>query len=276
MATHTIDNWLDGFRASIRPSCSPRYRQVVASMLGNWRDWLVEAGVCAASDVRRAHVSAWAERERGRVAPKTASNALVLVKRAVRWAVAEGWMAATMLEGWPVIRVPEKPRRVLSDDELDTLLNTCKRRAPELYPALLVSAYTGIRPIELCRLEAKHVDLEAGALRLPGTITKNGRSRVVALHDRVKEKLCQIRPPDGRVFPMARPTYSRKVREIAKVAGLEGVTAYTLRHTCATRLAAAGMSAWDLQRVLGHASVQTSQIYVNLADRKPPDMNILS
>ena len=56
------------------------------------------------------------------------------------------------------------------------------------------------------------------------------------------------------------------VKEIAELAGLEGVTAHCLRHTCATLLLNNGLPLEDLRRLLGHSSIATTQRYVHLVD----------
>ena len=49
-------------------------------------------------------------------------------------------------------------------------------------------------------------------------------------------------------------------------AGLSHGTCHELRHTCLTRLREAGMSIEALQAQTGHASIETTRVYVHLAD----------
>ena len=41
---------------------------------------------------------------------------------------------------------------------------------------------------------------------------------------------------------------------------------HALRHSFATRMASLGLSLLSLQKILGHSSLDTTQVYVNLAD----------
>ena len=41
---------------------------------------------------------------------------------------------------------------------------------------------------------------------------------------------------------------------------------HALRHSFATRMASLGLSLLSLQKILGHSSLNTTQVYVNLAD----------
>jgi integrase/recombinase XerD len=55
------------------------------------------------------------------------------------------------------------------------------------------------------------------------------------------------------------------VRANAKAAGLDiRVTPHTLRHGCATHLLQGGASVRHVQKLLGHASVQTTAIYTHV------------
>ena len=49
-------------------------------------------------------------------------------------------------------------------------------------------------------------------------------------------------------------------------AGLEHATCHQLRHTCFTRLREAGMSMEAIQAQAGHASIESTRIYVHLAN----------
>jgi len=49
-------------------------------------------------------------------------------------------------------------------------------------------------------------------------------------------------------------------------AGLVHATCHELRHTCLTRLREAGMSLEALQAQAGHASIETTRVYLHLAD----------
>ena len=49
-------------------------------------------------------------------------------------------------------------------------------------------------------------------------------------------------------------------------AGLAHATCHELRHTCLTRLREAGMSLEAVQAQAGHASIETTRVYLHLAD----------
>ena len=60
---------------------------------------------------------------------------------------------------------------------------------------------------------------------------------------------------------------NRCIKEIAKITGIEKrVTFHTARHTTATFLLYKGVNITTVQKFLGHAKVQTTQIYAKVMD----------
>jgi integrase/recombinase XerD len=87
------------------------------------------------------------------------------------------------------------------------------------------------------------------------------------------------RPKDvstGRVFvvskgprrglPLSAYGLDEIIEGVRRRAGLSHATCHQLRHTCLTRLREAGMSLEALQAQAGHASIETTRVYLHLAD----------
>ena len=66
---------------------------------------------------------------------------------------------------------------------------------------------------------------------------------------------------DGGAFPLS--TSSSLFRRRAAACGLKRMRFHDLRHTFGTRLGEAGASPYAVARLMGHASVETSMIYVH-------------
>ena len=87
-----------------------------------------------------------------------------------------------------------------------------------------------------------------------------GRSSLGIEHSRLLFNL--------RYDPLTHPRCDPGSAKAARAAGLEThVTPHMLRHTAATQLIEAGVDIRYIQRLLGHASLSTTEIYTHVSDR---------
>ena len=141
---------------------------------------------------------------------------------------------------------------------------------------------TGVRVSELINLPMQHMDLEAGYARVMG---KRKKERVVPfvpivtkyLHEylEVARPLLLSTSPnhDSETFfiglggeGLTRQGFWKTLKKIASTAGLnESLHPHMLRHTFATDLLKSGMDLRSLQMLLGHADMQTTQVYTHIA-----------
>jgi len=181
--------------------------------------------------------------------------------------------------GVPLIRTPRTMPRVLSPDEADALLAALRRdRDRAMFEAMLLG---GLRRCEVLGLRL--ADVHVGERRLFIAEGKGGRQRIVPVARRFFDSLARYleheRPRvDGvdEVFVVlkgarrGRPLSTAGLDEILQGArqraGLERGTCHQLRHTCFTRLREAGMALEAIQAQAGHASIESTRIYVHLAN----------
>jgi site-specific recombinase XerD len=146
---------------------------------------------------------------------------------------------------------------------------------PKDYAILQVFLQTGIRVSELISLRIDDVDLTSGALRV--TSGKGMVAREIELEKRgiqaIRNWLAN-RPssPYDQLFlnKDGEPISERGVRKIVvKYRQRAGITkkasCHSLRHTFATYKAEKGVSPFQLKEWLGHANLNTTQIYVHMA-----------
>jgi len=138
---------------------------------------------------------------------------------------------------------------------------------------------TGARVSEVCGLTVGAVDLDGGRIRIFG---KGARERTIDLCD--PEVLATLREyqrlfhpgamPEGGYFfparqgaPVSDQTVRVSLRRHVRAAGLEvHVTPHMFRHSVATLLLEEGVDIRYIQRILGHSSIATTQIYTHVHD----------
>jgi integrase/recombinase XerD len=146
--------------------------------------------------------------------------------------------------------------------------------------ALLETLYaTGSRASEVVGLKTEDVYLDSGFCKCFGKGSKQrivplGKFAMAALRAYLAElrpRLLQAVPDAPNVFvsrggkPLARETLWVLVKKYARRAGLTvKVSPHTLRHSFATHLLAGGADLRTVQELLGHASIQTTQIYTHV------------
>jgi site-specific recombinase XerD len=168
--------------------------------------------------------------------------------------------------------------KVLNPHEVDALISVLRtRRDRAMVEAMLLG---GLRRCEVLGLRLS--DLNPGERRLLIAEGKGGHQRIVPVSSRffvsVADYLEQERPvtDTDRIFVVlkgprrGRPLSASGVDEIFDGArgraGLAHATCHELRHTCFTRLREAGMALEAIQAQAGHRSIESTRLYLHLAN----------
>jgi site-specific recombinase XerD len=132
----------------------------------------------------------------------------------------------------------------------------------------------GLRVTELATLKVDEVDLANREVRVRPS--KGGRARSIELEKKAAaaiKRYLAVRPDTGytELFlnqyqnPFTRQGIAKLVKKYLTAAGItKPASVHSLRHTFATHKAMRGVSPYRLQAWLGHASLDTTQIYVHL------------
>jgi len=166
---------------------------------------------------------------------------------------------------------------VLSKKDVLEMINKTENLQHKLIIMFLY--YAGLRLHEVQNLKWENLDFDRKTIQLK--IAKGEHQRVVFLHDKLIEDLNNFKIPRiGLVFESNRgKKYSEEtiqaiVKNSAKKASIEKkVHPHMLRHSFATHLLEAGADIRYIQKLLGHKSLQTTQIYTHVANK---DLNNLS
>lgn len=222
------------------------------------------------------------------IAPATQKTRLTCVKTFYRYLLKHGHILHDPAADLDMPKLPKLlPRNVLTKKEIGELLSKPDMETPlgQRNRAILeVLYYTGIRASELCRLELKDLDLSRGELRI--NQGKGRKDRLVPLGemacDFLEIYIREARPAlTGSDQPLlfvskngnrirANNLYDM-IRGCGQKAGLKrNTTPHSLRHTCATHLLKGKADIRQIQELLGHSSVATTQRYtrVEITDLK--------
>jgi integrase/recombinase XerD len=181
--------------------------------------------------------------------------------------------------GVRLVRTPRTLPRILSPSEVDRLLGALRtRRDRAMVWAMLLG---GLRRCEVLGLRLG--DVSVGERRVHITCGKGGRERIVPISGRyfaaLGEYLELERPAEAATdacFVVLKgprrglalsPSGLDEVLDGARArAGLSRCTCHQLRHTCLTRLREQGMALEAVQAQAGHASIESTRIYLHLAN----------
>ena len=183
------------------------------------------------------------------------------------------------VRGVPLIRAPRTLPRVIDSDQVDALTAALRtRRDRAMVEAMLLG---GLRRCEVLGLHLE--DVRPGEHRLFIADGKGGHQRIIPVSKRFFATLADYleseRPRTSgtsHVFVVlkgprrGRPLSAAGLDEIIsgarKRAGVEHLTCHQLRHTCFTRLREAGMALEAIQAQAGHRSIESTRIYLHLAN----------
>ena len=200
------------------------------------------------------------------VRPATANSDLRCLKAAFERALKRGYLKVNPWKQIRPVREPERELRVLSTEEVGKLIDAC----PTLqWKAFVFTALTtGLRSGELCWLEWDDIDFDAGILTVRNKDehrTKSARNRALALVPSALEVLGRLRlKKAGRWVFQTREgnrfgsNYRRDFNEIVTKAGIKRCTVHDLRRTFISHLAMAGVNEAVVQKLAGHASIETT------------------
>lgn len=183
------------------------------------------------------------------------------------------------VRGVPLIRAPRTLPRVIDPDEVDTFvaaLRTARDRA--MVEAMLLG---GLRRCEVLGLRLG--DVRPGERRLFIADGKGGHQRIVPVSQRFFASLAgylDSERPEGaasdhiflvlkgprRGQPLSPAGLDEIVSGARTRAGIAHLTCHQLRHTCFTRLREAGMALEAIQAQAGHRSIESTRIYLHLAN----------
>ncbi len=218
-------------------------------------------------------------------ASTTVARKVAAIKSFFHFLVAEGFIRDDPTATLDSPRVKKYLPRAISQEDVEKLLEAPGKDTPRALRdrAILELLYaTGMRVSELVALNAGDVDLASASVRCFG---KGGKERVIPIYERAvqaidaylhKGRIHLLRDPEQKALflnqrglRLTRQGLWLIVKGYVKVAGIQvQVTPHTLRHSFATHMLRGGADLRNVQELLGHANIATTQVYTQVSNER--------
>ena len=169
------------------------------------------------------------------------------------------------------IKLPKQDKRlpdVLTKEEVKVLIDTADTTKSRLMLSLLYSS--GLRVSELVNLKSQDIRFEENIGWVRGG--KGGKDRMFLLSGKITEELNSYIKNHAQdyLFSKDKPLTTRNIQKIVKRAreksGIQKkITPHTMRHSFATHLLEQGVDIRKIQILLGHANLNTTQLYSHVS-----------
>lgn len=181
-------------------------------------------------------------------------------------------------------KLPKTLPDFLTKEEIETILTNVKIQSPAGYRNRVIFELlwvSGMRISELSGLNYKDLNLEENEIRVFG---KGAKERIVLIPDKTKELLknymenvsdliCKTdKTPDSPLFinnhgfRLQNQSIRNALKQVVNSIELnKHVTPHIFRHSFATRLIENGADLRVVQELLGHSSIQNTQIYTHVS-----------
>ena len=209
----------------------------------------------------------------------TRKYVLKIVKRIFQMAMDYGYLDRNPAQGM-MIKVPESEKKVLTNNEVGVFLHEAKTTNHRFYPVWIMALFTGCRSGELFALKWSDVDFESKIISVGRswsskngfTSTKNQKTRTVPISGELLQYLRELKLSRGgeefvlpRISEWERGCAAKVTKAFCKTLGITEIRFHDLRATFITNLLARGESLARVMAIVGHADMETTNVYLRKA-----------
>lgn len=246
--------------------CSPKTIEYYENTLSHMTAAISKPCSQIESDDLRAYLNKY-ELERG-VSKVTIDNIRRIMSSFFSWLEDEDYIVKSPVRRIKRVKTPQVAKEVMTDEDLELLRGACETKRDLATIDLLAS--TGMRIGELVRLNISDIHFEERECLVTG---KGNKQRPVYFDAQTKlhlsEYLGSRKDNNSALFVSLNTTASRvtigglelRLRNIGKKAGVSHVHPHKFRRTLATHAIDKGMPIEQVQRLLGHAKIETTMHY---------------
>jgi integrase/recombinase XerD len=161
-----------------------------------------------------------------------------------------------------MLKVGKRLPKIMYPDQVDLLLVNTKADDIMEWLYYMICLWTGARREEAAGANWARISIDRSEIRLIG---KGDNERVVTILKPLKQALEPFKKDLGPVFPKQHlDTYTHNFKKRVRAIGIEDIHLHNLRHTAATYMLKSGIPITVVQKILGHASVTTTEIYADV------------
>jgi len=222
------------------------------------------------SDVIKLHC---AMRDKG-YAAVTCNNAVIMMRYMFNLAKKWGFKGVenNPSAGFALFEVNNQRERYLSRSEVQLLKNAINESEnTQLKYIVVLLLFTGCRKRELLDAKWEHMDIDKRIWRIP--TTKSGKLRHVPLSDIVIDILQNLPRFDDCPYILPNPQTQKPYNTIyyswntaRNRADMPDLRMHDLRHSFASFLINSGRSLYEVQNILGHSQISSTQRYAHLSE----------
>ena len=246
--------------------CSPKTIAYYEATLRHMNTALAKSYTQVESDDLRRYLNDYAT-TRGS-SKVTIDNIRRIMSSFFSWLEDEDYIVKSPVRRIRRIKTAQVAKEVLSDEELEILRDACESKRDLAIVDLLAS--TGMRVGELVRLDRKDVNLHERECLVMG---KGNKQRPVYFDARAKLHLAEYlasRADKSPALFVALDASARRItvgsielrlRDLGRSAGIRHVHPHKFRRTLATHAIDKGMPIEQVQKLLGHAKIDTTMHY---------------
>lgn len=217
----------------------------------------------------------------GKSSPATIRRRIVCLRLLCKYIGSHFEFPDPFVSWQPALPRPKRlPRHLTDSDVADLIVASSTNRAidQETRSIILLLGATGIRVSELCGVRIQDLAKDGKSIRIRG---KGAKERIVFIGNNQlqrdlicrRERALEERTETHTLFinnrgnPLKPQVVRKRFRNLcSRIPGSPHVTPHMLRHTAATLLIEKGIDIRIVQRLLGHASISTTEIYTHVSD----------
>ena len=214
-----------------------------------------------------------------RLSPISQHTFLKIIKRIFQEAVEDGLIPNNPARSIN-IKTNESIKKVLTTNEVETLLKAAKYANHRFYTIWCFAVKTGLRSGEMYALLWSDIDFERGLISVTKqwtkkdgtTPTKSRENRVVPISNDLSCFLMELKkshPDQEHVLPRliewTHGDQAKVLKEFCKGIGITCVKFHDLRATFITNMLSQGVPLVKVMSIVGHKKMETTDIYLRLA-----------